>query len=326
MIILERDINLCSDSKGNVYIPGVTPVEKVSWTSSNEQAKDVILEIPSNTTILGKDLNSKGGGKTLSGGGLKAKKGSENIVIRYVNFEDAYDYFPSWSGEWNTELDNLVFEGTQNVWVDHCTFSDGNNIETAKTSQDKNNPIHHDGLLDIKKGANNISISNSVFKDHTKSILIGHSDSSESTDAGQFKITMYGNYFENCNQRLPRVRFGQLHSYNNYYYGSKLDSVKYVFGAGYKSTILSEDNIFDIGTKSKVVEVMDKSKKTYHFEERGSILNGGVLKASIQGASKPAYSLSADASIGYKYDKEDVTVSNYKQVAQNIIKNAGHEN
>lgn len=322
-IVLMADINLCVDSKGNEFIPGVSSTNDMIWQSGSDMLKDVVLKVNSNTTILGKYDHETGSGRTLSGGGLKVS-GSDNVVIKYINFADAYDFFPEWDGsEWNTEIDNLVLDNATNVWIDHCTFSDGDNIETATDCKDPNNPIHHDGLLDIKKGSDYITISNSTFENHKKAILIGHSDSASSTDAGKLHITFANNYFNNIKERMPRLRYGNIHSYNNYYTCDSSHSIGYIYGMGIRSTVYSEDNIFDIKS-ANIYKAMNSGTATYFYEEKGSILNGSLIEANTYGASTPAYSETAAPT--YDYTSIKITEDNYKAVKDYIINNAGHTN
>ncbi|ADL50928.1 pectate lyase family protein [Clostridium cellulovorans] len=323
IIVIQKDINLCSDSTGKEYIPGVSDPKTMPWKSGSDMASDVIVRVKSNTTLIGKD-----GGVTLSGGGIKLGTGTNNVVIKNISFEDAYDFFPIWSSnEWNTELDNMCVEGATNVWIDHCTFSDGKNPEKAKGCTDKNTPIHHDGLLDVKAGADNVSISHCLFKDHLKVDLLGSSDKAESKDGGKLHVTFYENYYTNTHERLPRVRFGHVHALNNYYEATGQDSIAYVFGMGLKSTLYSEGNIFNLNptdmanNKTTVMRSMNTGTPTYYFQEAGSILNGNVYPTQVLGASKPAYDTTAKP--GYSYVPKVVTVSNYKTIAQEIVNNAG---
>ena len=59
-------------------------------------------------------------------------------------------------------------------------------------------------------------MSYNVFERHNKAILIGNSDA-KTADDGKLNVTLHHNYFHNLVQRAPRVRWGKVHVYNNYY-------------------------------------------------------------------------------------------------------------
>ena len=79
-------------------------------------------------------------------------------------------------------------------------------------------------------------------------------------------MTIHHNLFENVTQRAPRVRFGQVHLYNNYY---KIDnSLPYIssWGVGVESAIYAENNCFEIKmstSPNKVSITPDKLLKVY---------------------------------------------------------------
>src|SRR4051812_47844195 len=74
----------------------------------------------------------------------------------------------------------------------------------------------HDGLLDVTNNADLITVSWNEFRDHDKVNLIGSSNT-RLTDRGTLRATFHHNLYENVGQRTPRVRFGDVHVYNNYY-------------------------------------------------------------------------------------------------------------
>ncbi len=45
-------------------------------------------------------------------------------------------------------------------------------------------------------------------------------------------MTIHHNLFENVGQRTPRVRFGQVHVYNNYYKIEQIPDYVYSWGVG----------------------------------------------------------------------------------------------
>ncbi len=86
-----------------------------------------------------------------------------------------------------------------------------------------------------------MTVSWNRFADHDKTMLIG-STNNPATDRGKLNVTVHHNYFRDVLQRLPRVRFGQVHVYNNYY--RIPESVVYALGVGVESRIFAESNVF----------------------------------------------------------------------------------
>ena len=83
-------------------------------------------------------------------------------------------------------------------------------------------------------------------------MLIGSSDS-RVADEGKLHVTLHHNYFHNVVQRTPRVRFGQVHMYNNYFASDAASNSEYAYayslGVGKDSQIYAENNVADIGGK-----------------------------------------------------------------------------
>ena len=224
---------------GRVTLPS-GPLEDARVRSSRVQRERIMLNVGSNTTIIGLK------GAKLVGGNLLLTNIS-TAIIRNVSFEDAADCFPAWTptdgalGNWNSLYDNITLSGATNVWVDHNTFTDGAN-------QDVDQPIYlgrpyqvHDGLLDIIRGSDLVTVSYNYMFEHDKSMLIG-STNTPGVDVGKLRVTLHHNRFANLGQRVPRVRFGQVDVYNNYYYLTDEDVFQYAWGVGVQSAIYAENN------------------------------------------------------------------------------------
>lgn len=218
------------------------PLEDARVRSAKNQSARVNLYVGSNTTIVGLR------GSKIFGANLLISK-VDNVIVRNMTFEDAYDCFPSWdptdgaAGNWNSLYDTASVIGSTHVWVDHSNFSDANN-------QDANQPVHlgrpyqsHDGLLDITKAADLVTVSYNNFFDHDKTMLIG-STNTVGADVGKLRVTIHHNRFANVGQRVPRVRFGQVDLYNNYYVATTEDEYQYSWGVGVYSAIYAENNFF----------------------------------------------------------------------------------
>lgn len=214
--------------------------------SQKNQSKSITVHVPANTSIIGMD-NAK-----LKGVNLVLD--ADNIIIRNIQFESPYDYFPAWDpsdgpkGNWNSQYDSISIKGGTHIWIDHSSFQDG--PETVEKYFGRKYE-HRDGLVDITNQADYITISYSTFENHNKAMLIGSSDS-RVADEGKLHVTLHHNYFHNVVQRTPRVRFGQVHIYNNYFASDTTNgeyAYAYSLGVGKNSQIYAESNVADIEGK-----------------------------------------------------------------------------
>lgn len=221
--------------------------------SAERQASVVVVPVGSNTTLLG-----VGNGALIKHGNLMVRD-AHNVIIRNITFEDAYDYFPAWdpkdnaSGEWNSEYDNVTLYNAKRVWIDRCTFSDGARPDRINRSLFGRPMQFHDGLLDMVRGSDLITVSYSHFKSHDKGLLIGNSDS-RADDEGKLRVTMHHNWFEDVKERSPRVRYGRVHLYNNLYSANPGADYPYGYsiGVGFKSRIIAEANVFALPQRNGV--------------------------------------------------------------------------
>jgi pectate lyase len=164
-------------------------------------------KVASNKTVIG-----VGSGSGIVGGGLDMS-GVSNVIIQNLNFRGSSD----------DAID--VQQGSTRIWIDHNTLSNA-----------------HDGLVDIKRASDFITVSWNHFFNHDKTMLLGHSDSNGSQDRGHLRVSYHHNWFDGTNQRHPRVRFGNpVHVYNNYYGGVTSYGVASTMEGG----TLVEGNYFD---------------------------------------------------------------------------------
>lgn len=219
--------------------------ETARAASASAQASRVVIYIGSNTTILGLGTDAK-----IIHGNLYIGSGVSNVIIKNIEFQDAYDYFPQWdptdgsSGNWNSQYDCITIKGGTSVWVDHCTFDDGSRTDDQTCTYFSREYQHHDALIDITNQADLVTVSYCHFYNHDKTGLIGNSDSA-SSDSGKLRVTMHHNIYENVVQRCPRVRYGAVHIFNNYYKSVS----SYCIAVGANSKIYIEKNYFETGVK-----------------------------------------------------------------------------
>ncbi|MBC6457316.1 polysaccharide lyase family 1 protein [Actinomadura sp. HBU206391] len=166
-----------------------------------------MVKVASNKTIIGVGTSGR-----FTNGGLNFS-GVRNVIVRNLTFSGAAD-------------DSInVQEGSTNIWFDHNSLTDG-----------------YDGLLDIKRGSDYITVSWNRFFGHDKTALLGHSDDNRSQDVGHLRVTYVHNWFDGTGQRHPRVRFGNpVHVLNNYYSNIGSYGVASTCNAG----VLVESNYFE---------------------------------------------------------------------------------
>jgi len=189
----------------------------IIYVSSNIILPDTNIRVRGNKTIIGLP------GSHITGN-LKSYRAEEgNNIFRFLNISNKDEL---------GDGDCISIDEASHIWVDHCTFTDGG-----------------DGNVDIKNAADYITVSWCIFKytedsTHNYSNLIGHSDSTGSTDANHLLVTFHHNWYSTmCKERMPRVRFGKVHVYNNYY--SDLLAGGYCVGVGVDSHIRVENNYFN---------------------------------------------------------------------------------
>ncbi|KDQ08973.1 polysaccharide lyase family 1 protein [Botryobasidium botryosum FD-172 SS1] len=172
---------------------------------------NTVVRVGSNKSIIGKS------GAALVGVGLRVLE-KKNVIIRNLKISKVL----AEAG------DAIGIQAASQVWVDHVEIS-------SDRDHDKD---FYDGLLDVTHGCTGITVSYSIFRDHWKGVLVGHSDSNASEDTA-IRVTFHNNYWYNLNSRLPSFRFGQGHIYGNVFENSS-DGINTRVGA----QLLVQNNIF----------------------------------------------------------------------------------
>ncbi len=231
---------------GRTKVP-TGPLETARKAAQGNQQKRVRITVTANTTIVG-----LGSDATLVGANIYVKS-IDNVIIRNITFRDAFDCFPQWdptdgsAGNWNSQYDNIWLTGATHVWVDHCAFDDGDNPESEQPEYFGRVYTPHDGQLDITNASDLVTASWNRFTDHDKVMLIGSSDNAPA-DVGKLRVTLHHNLYAGVVQRGPRVRYGQVHVYNDLYAIGENDGYDYSWGVGKNSHIYAENNFFEMGS------------------------------------------------------------------------------
>ncbi|MEU5391674.1 pectate lyase family protein [Streptomyces tibetensis] len=260
------------------------PQEEARQASAARQAERIVLPVGSNTTIVG-----LGDSAVLKGASLQVRN-ADNVIIRNLDVRDAYDCFPVWQpspklsapleqggtpngglGDWKTAYDNIWLTGATHVWVDHVTLSDKGHPDAKEPDLFARNYLRHDGLLDITGGSDLVTVSWSRFTGHDKAMLIGSGDAATG-DRGKLRVTLHHNAFESVIQRAPRVRFGQVHVYNNRY-DITGDDHRYSLGVSTESRMFAENNAFHAPGHVEVADLV-KSWNGSALHQSGTLFNG----------------------------------------------------
>ena len=245
---------------GNATTPYIIQVlGTINLGGSNVRVRD-------NKTIIGLGTNA-----TLVGD-LKVA-GNNNVIIRNLNFTN-----PGGAGD----NDGLTLQDCLNIWVDHCTFYDGN-----------------DGNLDITHGADWVTVSWCRFfytdpgAAHRFSNLVGHSDNNAGEDAGKLHVTFHHNWWgQNVDERMPRVRFGRIHSYNNYF---NSPGNNYCFRVALGAEVRIENNYFlDVHNPWEVYVTTGTTGKVYaadNIQVGTSFSTGSDANTLLVPGTDPAFAL-----------------------------------
>jgi len=272
---------------GEVIVVSEYPKLKNAVKGNNPKIVKIngIIELPadlvigSNTSIIGIDKYSG-----VTGAGFKLDH-VNNIIIQNLKFSYCL----------GSKKDCISTDYTTNLWIDHCEFY-------SDKDHDKS---YYDGLIDITHASDFVTISWNYLHDHFKTSLVGHSDRNGSEDTGKLHITYHHNYFKNTSSRLPSLRFGTGHIYNNVYEDVDTSCINIRMGA----QALVEANVFR-NVRRPIVTNLDSKEDGYVVyrnndfgtsEKTNSISNIGTL-----------------TSIPYQCIVDDVNT-----VYNNVISNAG---
>ncbi len=178
------------------------------------------VEVESDKTIFGIGATS---GLV---GGLQLDNVS-NVIIRNLSISN-----PAGNGSGDT----IEVTESTNVWIDH------NNIFNST-----------DGLLDIVRESDFVTVSwnkfyytpdfaQNVNTSHRFAMLIGNGDSA-TEDADNLHVTLHHNHWGDfVRERMPRVRFGDIHAFNEYY---NAPGANYAIRSALEAQVLAENSVFE---------------------------------------------------------------------------------
>lgn len=175
------------------------------------------LKVGSNKTIIGLK------GAEISGSsGVVRLTNSKNVIIKNLKLTGAH------------KTVNTLLHNAKNVWLDHCEVVNG-----------KSDVVRLTGTSDF------VTISWNVFR-QTKfghehmGVNIGLKDSA-TEGRGHMNVTLHHNFYkELINERMPRARFGKIHTFNNLCLAGKNNKTRsyYAVRAGFDANVRSERNVY----------------------------------------------------------------------------------
>lgn len=205
----------------------------------------VQIRIGANKSILGASPNAG-----FNHGGLFVRD-QRNVIIRGLRLS-----FP------RAPNDCVEIQRSTNVWVDHNElFSDLNN-----------GAGFYDGLIDINHGSDFVTVSWNRFHNHFRVSLIGHSDNNVDVDRGRLRVTLHHNYFLNVGSRLPSLRFGTAHIFNNLYENVPTSTINSRMGA----QCLVENSVF-INARRTIITNLD-SREDGFANERNNVFGDESMR------------------------------------------------
>lgn len=114
-------------------------------------------------------------GAKIKHAGISIKK-SSNLIIRNLEFDELWEWDEATKGDYDkNDWDYITVEGASSkVWIDHCTFNKA-----------------YDGVIDVKKGSNGVTISWSYFRGDDQSANSWVSQQIDAMEADKASYPMY---------------------------------------------------------------------------------------------------------------------------------------
>ncbi len=180
-----------------IYVSGTINHGNTTKYSGNcdTRADEIQFKGVSNISLIG-----TGNGAVFDQIGIHLRDTS-NIILQNLHIKNVKKSgSPTSNGGDAIGMESGVF----NVWVDHCTLE-------ATGGEDDG----YDSLLDMKATTQYVTVSYTHYNHSGRGGLMGSSDSD---DTNTF-VTFHHNYYQNIDSRMPLLRHGTAHSFNNYFNG-----------------------------------------------------------------------------------------------------------
>ena len=283
-------------TKKTIYVKGT--IEFSGFKEFRGIKNKTIIGLPG--AVLTNPTHSADKNKT----GIFYMRECDNIIIRNLTFKSAGAYDIDGN-------DNISLIGCTNIWVDHCDFQDG-----------------VDGNLDGTNASDNICVTWCRFRylidpwsggsggsnDHRFTNLWGNSDN-QTGDQGKLRTTFANCWWdEGCKERMPRIRFGQVHLLNCLYSSS---IANYCVGGGYRSNAYIEKCAFT-SNKAKNTPWKNYATSSGKTDYNVTIINCSGTADKQQRSGSIDYFIPSNI---YTYDSYDASL--VESVVSNTENGAG---
>ncbi|AJQ96036.1 pectate lyase family protein [Gynuella sunshinyii] len=178
-----------------IYVSGTINHGNTSKVSGNcDTTSDSIqFKKVKNISLIG-----TGSGAVFDQIGIHIREAS-NIIIQNINVKNVKKSgSPISNGGDAIGMEKNVY----NIWIDHNTLEASGGESSG-----------YDALLDMKSTTQYVTVSYNKFYKSGRGGLIGSSDS----DAYNTYVTFHHNWYDQVDSRMPLLRHGTAHAYNNYY-------------------------------------------------------------------------------------------------------------
>ena len=255
-----------------ILITGTITEDNTTPTSGNSVNYQIIVDSIDDLIILGANENA-----VFDGVGINFKS-CDNVIVQNVTVHHP-------SKTLKNEKDCLEFNNCNDVWVDHCELY--NDYPSNSAEKD-----YYDGLLDVKNNSSGITVSYNYLHDAFKTSLIGSGPDDTFADRA---ITFHHNVFENCNSRIPLIRSGYAHIYDNYYKNCLSRCVNTRIGA----KVYVEHNVF-ASSKRPVTDITDGDPSTGYYNAENNTYISSVDCDGSNCDFKPSYRYTREPTEGLK--------------------------
>lgn len=282
---------VADDTPLTIYVSGTINHGNTSKVSGSCDTKDDAIQFKrvANISLIG-----TGNGALFDQIGIHIREAS-NIIIRNIHVRNVKKSgSPTSNGGDAIGMERDV----DHIWIDH------NELEASGGEDDG-----YDALLDMKDNTKYVTASYNYLHHSGRGGLIGSSDS----DTENSYITFHHNRYENIDSRLPLLRHGTVHAYNNYYNGISKSGMNSRAGGQIKA----ENNVFENSLNPIGTFYTDDMG---YWDVSGNIFGSGVtwLSNSTNHPAGPNPTSTTSISIPYGY-----TPDNADCVKNEVIRTAG---